>query len=87
VNVYPFIEAEKAQRRNVKRACELLKTSRAAYYAARKDHSSTRARDDAALAAQIKTLHEDSKGRYGAPRIYAQLRAACRKAANSFLPA
>ncbi len=31
---YPFIEAEKAGRRNVKRACELLKVSRAAYYAA-----------------------------------------------------
>jgi hypothetical protein len=29
VNVYPFIEAEKAQQRNVKRACELLKVSRA----------------------------------------------------------
>ena len=34
MNCYPFIEAEKAQRRNVKRACELLKVSRAAYYAA-----------------------------------------------------
>jgi transposase-like protein len=30
VNCYPFIEAEKAQQRNVKRACELLKVSRAA---------------------------------------------------------
>jgi hypothetical protein len=29
VNVYPFIEAEKRCRRNVKRACELLKVSRA----------------------------------------------------------
>jgi hypothetical protein len=28
VNVYPFIEAEKAQQRSVKRACELLKVSR-----------------------------------------------------------
>jgi transposase len=28
VNCYPFIEAEKAGRRNVKRACELLKVSR-----------------------------------------------------------
>jgi hypothetical protein len=27
VNIYPFIEAEKACRRNVKRACELLKIS------------------------------------------------------------
>jgi hypothetical protein len=30
VNVYPFIEAERAGRRNVKRACALLKVSRAA---------------------------------------------------------
>ncbi|HEX6876519.1 MAG TPA: hypothetical protein VF165_12740, partial [Nocardioidaceae bacterium] len=35
VNVYPFIEAEKAGDHNVKRACELLKVSRAAYYAQR----------------------------------------------------
>ena len=35
MNCYPFIEAEKSQRRNVKRACELLKVSRSAYYAAR----------------------------------------------------
>ena len=35
MNGYPFIEAEKSQRRNVKRACELLKVSRSAYYAAR----------------------------------------------------
>ena len=34
MNCYPFIEAEKAQQRNVKRACELLKVSRAACYAA-----------------------------------------------------
>ena len=32
MNIYPFIEAEKAYRRNVKRACELLKVSRAAFY-------------------------------------------------------
>ena len=35
VNVYPFIEAEKAQQRTLKRACELLEVSRAAYYAHR----------------------------------------------------
>ena len=33
MNVYPFIEAEKAGRRNVARACALLKVSRAAFYA------------------------------------------------------
>ena len=33
MNIYPFIEAEKAHQRNVKRACQLLEVSRAAYYA------------------------------------------------------
>jgi hypothetical protein len=37
VNLYLFIEAEKTQQRNVKGACELLKVSRAAYYAHRAD--------------------------------------------------
>jgi hypothetical protein len=32
VNVYPFIGAEQAGRRSVKRACELMKVSRYAYY-------------------------------------------------------
>jgi hypothetical protein len=35
VNLYRFIEAEKAQQRTLKRACELLEVSRAAYYAHR----------------------------------------------------
>jgi transposase InsO family protein len=72
VNVYPFIEAEKACRRNVKRACELLKVSRAAFYSHLKGPS-RRAQDDAALAAQIQAVHEESKGRYGAPRVHAEL--------------
>ena len=76
MRLYPFIEAEKSQQRNVKRACELLKVSRSAYYQARGDEPSGRDRDDAELAAQVKAVHEDSKGRYGAPRVHAQLRAA-----------
>jgi hypothetical protein len=32
MNVYPFIEAEKAEQRNVRRTCELLEVSRAAFY-------------------------------------------------------
>ncbi len=74
MNVYPFIEAEKAERRNVKRACELLQVSRAAYYAAREAQPSHRDRDDVELTEVIRQLHEDSKGRYGAPRIHAELR-------------
>jgi len=74
VNCYPFIEAEKAQQRNVKRACELLKVSRAAYYAARDGQPSDRARQDAELTTRIKAEHKRSKGRYGALRIHAGLR-------------
>ena len=74
MTVYPFIEAEKAKRRNVKRACELLQVSRAAYYAAREGQPSHRDRDDVELTEVIRQLHEDSKGRYGAPRIHAELR-------------
>ena len=75
MNVYPFIEAEKSRRRNVKRACELLKVSRSAYYAARRGEPSDRAAQDAELAVQVRAVHEDSKGRYGSPRVHAALRA------------
>ena len=79
MNVYPFIEAEKQEQRNVKRACELLQVSRAAYYADRCNGSSQREQDDAELTEAIKQAHEDSKGRYGAPRIHAELRRAGRR--------
>src|SRR5256885_2587925 len=74
VNCYPFIEAEKAQQRNVKRACELLKVSRAAFYAARCGQPSGRDRQDAELTTRIKAEHKRSRGRYGSPRIHAELR-------------
>ena len=67
MNCYPFIEAEKVQQRNVKRACELMKVSRSAYYAARGDEPSDRARQDAELAARVQAVHEESKGHYGSP--------------------
>ncbi len=76
MNVYPFIEAEKAQQRNVKRACQLLEVSRAAYYAQRPATPSARQVADAALTEQIRQAHQVSKGRYGAPRIHAVLRRA-----------
>ena len=74
MNLYPFIEAEKTQQRNVKRACELLEVSRAAYYAHRADSPSTRQLVDQELTEHIRQAHQRSKGRYGAPRIHAQLR-------------
>src|SRR5215217_217888 len=74
VNLYPFIEAEKLQQRNVKRACELLEVSRAAYYTHRAGVPSARQVADEQLTQHIRRAHETSKGRYGAPRIHAQLR-------------
>jgi transposase InsO family protein len=74
VNLYPFIEAEKTQQHNVKRACELLEVSRAAYYANRADSPSTLQLVDQELTEHIRQAHQRSKGRYGAPRIHAQLR-------------
>ena len=74
MNLYPFIEAEKTQQHNVKRTCALLEVSRAAYYANRADSPSTRQLVDQELSEHIRQAHQRSKGRYGAPRIHAQLR-------------
>jgi transposase InsO family protein len=74
VNVDPFIEAERAQQRSVKRACELLEVSRAAYYAHRAATPSARRLADEELTEHIRQAHQASKGRDGAPRIHAQLR-------------
>jgi transposase InsO family protein len=74
VNLYPFIEAEKTQQRTLKRACALLEVSRAASYANRADSPSTRQLVDQELTEHIRQAHQGSKGRYGAPRIHAQLR-------------
>ncbi|MBB5830027.1 hypothetical protein [Micromonospora carbonacea] len=47
MNVYPFIEAEKARPGgNVKRSCELLKVSRSAYYQHHNNGPSPRALGD-----------------------------------------
>jgi putative transposase len=76
VNLYLFIEAEKAQQHTLKRTCELLEVSRAAYYAQRHGTPSARQVADAALTEQIRQAHQVSKGRYGTPRIHAALRRA-----------
>ena len=73
MNCYPFIEAERAGRRNASRACTLLKVSRAACYCHRSGPSQ-RDRGDAEITGQITAVHQDSKGRYGAPRVHAELR-------------
>jgi transposase InsO family protein len=73
VTVHPFIEAEKHAGHSVKRACELLKVSRAAYYARRTGTPGPRAVRDAELTGQITAVHARSRGTYGAPRVHAAL--------------
>jgi putative transposase len=52
----------------------LLGVSRAAYSAHRAGIVSSRHRTDQELTERIRQAHQASKGRYGAPRIHAQLR-------------
>ncbi|MFF8235124.1 IS3 family transposase [Streptomyces caelestis] len=74
MTVHPFIEAEKRDGHNVKRACELLQVSRAAFYARRTGKPGPRAVRDAELTGQITEVHARSRGTYGAPRIHAVLK-------------
>jgi len=74
VTVYPFIEAERVEQRNVRRACDLLEVSRTAFYQWVQHEPSKRELDDRALGKRIKEIHERSRGTYGAPRIHAELR-------------
>jgi transposase InsO family protein len=75
VNCYPFIEAENAGNGNVKRACELLKVSRSAYYTDRASGPSVREQRDAELTDKIVEIHDDSKHTYGSPRVHHELQA------------
>ena len=72
MSVYPFIEAERAQQHSVARVCRLLEVSRAAYYSHRAGPSARQLADEV-LTARIKAVHNESKGRYGAPRVHAEL--------------
>ena len=58
----------------VKRLCELAECSRSGYYAWRDRPASERDVADAELLEQIRGIHADSRGTYGAPRVHGQLR-------------
>ena len=74
MNVFPFIEAEKAEQRNVAKACALLKVSRSAFYDWHKHVPSAREVADAELGSRIERIYGDSKGTYGWPRVHRALR-------------
>ena len=58
----------------IRRLCGLLGVSPSGYYRWQQMRPSTRAREDAALSAQIAAAHQASRGTYGAPRIVVDLR-------------
>ena len=74
MSVYPFIEAEKVEHRNVTEACELMEVSRSAFYDWVQHQPSGREVSDAELGKRIDKIHAKSRGTYGAPRVHAQLR-------------
>jgi putative transposase len=54
--------------------CRLLGVSTSGYYAWLKRPPAARARLDAELGLRLRAIHERSRGTYGAPRIYAELK-------------
>ncbi len=54
--------------------CETLGVSTSGYYAARKRMPAARAQADEQMAAQIREIHAAHRGRYGSPRVRAELR-------------
>jgi putative transposase len=55
--------------------CRVLGVSASGYYAWQHRAPSTRAQRDAALTMKIHTIHLESRGTYGAPRVHAELTA------------
>ena len=66
----PFIEAEKIAGHSVQRTCALFEVSKSAFYERRNGTPSKREVSDAELLEQIRAIHAESKGTYGAPRIH-----------------
>ena len=71
---FRFIAAERAQH-SVALLCRVLRVSTSGFYAWLQRPPSARARADAALTAEIRAIHQESRRTYGAPRVRAELRA------------
>jgi transposase InsO family protein len=72
MSLYRFIEAEK-QRHAVSLLCRVLEVSRAAYYRWKSNPVSDRAAANLVLLKKIRKAHAGSDGKYGSPRICAEL--------------
>jgi putative transposase len=75
VSAYTFVEREKATH-PVRRLCRVLGVSASGYWAWRKRPPAARTGANQHLTECIRTIHQASRGTYGAPRIHAELQAA-----------
>lgn len=74
MTAYRFIQAEKANH-SVRMMCRVLHVSRAAYYAWREGGTHTGSAADKEVLVHVRAIHRRHEGRYGAPRVTAELRA------------
>ena len=75
MSAFKLIAAEKANH-PIDLLCEQLGVSRSGFYAWQTRAPSDRALSDAWLLEQIREIHRDNRGVYGAPRVHAELRLA-----------
>lgn len=73
MSVYRLIAVERANHR-VKTLCRVLGVSRSGFHAWTTRPPSRREVDDRALTKLIREIHEGSRGTYGAPRVWVELR-------------
>src|SRR5689334_6211704 len=55
--------------------CRVLEVSKAGYYAWRARPLAERVKEDQRLRTRIRAIYAETKGRYGSPRVYQELRA------------
>jgi len=75
---FGFIDAKKA-RYPVALLCRHLGVSRSGYYAWAKRPESQRDKNNRALSVEVAAVHQESRSRYGSPRVHAELRARGRR--------
>ena len=74
MSTYRFIHAERATW-PVRLQCRTLGVARSAYYDWERAEPGPQATENAVLSVHIKAIHRRSRGTYGSPRVFAELRA------------